>query len=239
MSAISTRSLSPTLTTSSTFAMRLPLPSLEMCTRPSRPGSSDTNAPKSVVLTTVPRNRSPTVGSCGLAMALIMSIAACAEGPSVAPTNTVPSSSMEICAPVCSVIELIILPLGPMTSPILSTGTLMVVTRGAYGLISSGASMASAITSRIVSRASLACASAPASTCDGIPSSLVSSCSAVTKSLVPAHLKSMSPNASSAPRMSVRVTKRRSRLRRPQLRCRRRPGPSRCRPPAPSAAHRR
>ena len=68
---------------------------------------------------------------------------------------------MEIWAPVSSVIELIILPLGPMTSPILSIGTLIVVTRGAYGLISSGSSIASAITSRIVSRASLACASAP------------------------------------------------------------------------------
>ena len=32
------------------------------------------------------------------------SIAACADGPSVAPTNTVPSSSMEMCAPVSSVI---------------------------------------------------------------------------------------------------------------------------------------
>ena len=97
-----------------------------------------------------------------------------------------------------------------MTSPILSIGTLIVVMRGAYGLISSGSSMASAITSRMVIRASLACASAPASTFDGMPSSLVSSCSAVTKSLVPATLKSMSPNASSAPRMSVSATKRRS-----------------------------
>ena len=47
-------------------------------------------------------------------------------------------------------IELIILPFGPMTSPILSTGTLIVVMRGAYGLISSGSSIASAITSRMV-----------------------------------------------------------------------------------------
>ena len=39
-----------------------------------------------------------------------------------------------------------------------------------------------------------------------MPSSLVSSWSAVTKSLVPATLKSMSPNASSAPRMSVSAT---------------------------------
>ncbi len=39
-----------------------------------------------------------------------------------------------------------------------------------------------------------------------MPSSLVSSCSAVTKDLVPATLKSMSPKASSAPRMSVSAT---------------------------------
>ena len=39
-----------------------------------------------------------------------------------------------------------------------------------------------------------------------MPSSLVSSCSAVTNSLVPATLKSMSPKASSAPRMSVSAT---------------------------------
>ena len=39
-----------------------------------------------------------------------------------------------------------------------------------------------------------------------MPSSLVSSCSAVTTCSVPATLKSMSPKASSAPRMSVSVT---------------------------------
>ena len=48
------------------------------------------------------------------------------------------------------------MPLGPMTSPILSTGILTVMIRGANWLISSGASMASAMTSRIVSRASRA-----------------------------------------------------------------------------------
>src|SRR3954469_10346052 len=65
--------------------------------------------------------------------------------------------------------------------------------------------MASPMTSRMVSRASLAWPSAAASTDDGMPSILVSSCSAVTNSAVPATLKSMSPNASSAPRMSVSV----------------------------------
>ncbi len=52
----------------------------------SRPGGNDTKA-KSVV-----RPRAfATVGGCGLAMALILSIAACAQWPSVAPTNAVPS----------------------------------------------------------------------------------------------------------------------------------------------------
>ena len=72
-------------------------------------------------------------------------------------------------------------------------GMRSVVTRGAYGLISSGASIASFITSRMNSRASRAWVSAWASTSDGMPSSLVSSCRAVTKSRVPATLKSMSP----------------------------------------------
>src|SRR5690606_204975 len=65
MSAISARILSPTLTTSSTLSIRLPLPSFEMCSRPSLPGSSETKAPNAAVLTTVPRYRSPTLGSCG------------------------------------------------------------------------------------------------------------------------------------------------------------------------------
>src|SRR5690625_7347369 len=49
----------------------------------------------------------------------------------ISPMNTVPSSSIEMSAPVSSWIWLIILPLGPMTSPILSTGTLTVMIRGA------------------------------------------------------------------------------------------------------------
>ena len=84
-----------------------------------------------MVLTTVPRNRSPTLGSCGLAIELMMSIAACTAMPSGPDTKIVPSSSIAMSEPVCSVIELIILPFGPITSPILSTGTLMVVIRGA------------------------------------------------------------------------------------------------------------
>ena len=66
--------------------------------------------------------------------------------------------------------------------------------------------MAPRMTSRIVIRAPRACFSAAARTEAGMPSSLVSSCSAVMTCSVPATLKSMSPNASSAPRMSVSVT---------------------------------
>src|SRR5699024_873219 len=141
----------------------------------------------------------------GLAMALTAERAASAEGPSVAPMYTVPSSSMVMSAPVSSWILLIIWPLGPMTAPILSTGTVTARTRGACGLISSGVSIASPSTPRIARRASWACDSAPVSTEAGRPSSLVSSWIAVTNSLVPATLKSMSPKASSAPRMSVRA----------------------------------
>ena len=113
---------------------------------------------------------------------------------------------MEISAPVSSWIALMVWPFGPITMPILSTGIFTVVTRGAYSDMLAGRSIAACITSRIVCRASCACCSAAASTSDGMPSSLVSSCSAVTNSGVPATLKSMSPNASSAPRMSVSVT---------------------------------
>src|SRR6266508_3351982 len=63
MSAICTSTLSPTLRTSSTRSTRLPLPTFEMCSRPSRPGSSETNAPNAAVFTTVPRNRSPTIAN--------------------------------------------------------------------------------------------------------------------------------------------------------------------------------
>src|SRR6185369_4505354 len=66
--------------------------------------------------------------------------------------------------------------------------------------------MAPRMTSRTVSLAARACFSAAARTEAGMPASLVSSCSAVTTCSVPATLKSMSPNASSAPRMSVSVT---------------------------------
>ena len=99
------------------------------------------------------------------------------------------------------------LPLGPMTSPILSIGISMETIFGALlATWSRGSAMAPAMTSRMVSRASLAWRSALASTSAGRPAILVSSWRAVTASAVPATLKSMSPKASSEPKMSVRVT---------------------------------
>ena len=140
-----------------------------------------------------------------MAIAFTAERAASAEAPSVAPISTVPSSSMVMSAPVSSWIWLIMAPLGPMTAPILSTGMRTEMIRGAVGAISSGASMAAFSTDRMCRRASRACVRAAASTEAGMPSSLVSSWIAVTNSAVPATLKSMSPNASSAPRMSVRA----------------------------------
>ena len=136
-----------------------------------------------------------------------MRAASSAPLPSVEPMNTVPSSSMLMSAPVIAMISLIFLPLGPITSPILSTGIWIVMIRGAKELTSPrGSGIVASITSRICIRASLACCSALASTSAGMPCTFMSSWIAVTNSSVPATLKSMSPSASSAPRMSVRVT---------------------------------
>ncbi len=109
-------------------------------------------------------------------------------------------------APVSAWMALMTLPFGPMISPILSAGISKLTIFGAFGETSlRGSGMALAMTSRIERRASFACSRAAARTSAGMPSILVSSWSAVTKSAVPATLKSMSPKASSAPRMSVSV----------------------------------
>ena len=58
-------------------------------------------------------------------------MAFCAEASSADATFTRPSSSTSIFTPVRSMMLRIILPPGPMTSRILSTGILMVMMRGA------------------------------------------------------------------------------------------------------------
>ncbi|CAB5071624.1 unannotated protein [freshwater metagenome] len=118
-----------------------------------------------------------------------------------------PSSSTAMSAPVSCWMVLMTLPLGPITSPTLSKGIVKDTIFGAVSAtVERGALSAAFMLSRIVIRASRACCKAADNTSAGIPSILVSSCKAVTQSTVPATLKSMSPNASSAPRMSVSAT---------------------------------
>ena len=110
-------------------------------------------------------------------------------------TRATPSlSSTLISVPVSAWSWLMTLPFGPITSPTLSEGISKVRILGAFSRTSSlGAARAVSITCNTFKRASFACCSALASTCAGMPSILVSSCRAVTYSLVPATLKSMSP----------------------------------------------
>ncbi len=108
--------------------------------------------------------------------------------------RTSPESSMSIWAPVSSVMRLMILPPGPMTSRILSGGMFMMKMRGAYGDISvRGADRAVAMMSRIVSRPRRARSRASRITWLEIPPILVSIWKAVIPSRVPVTLKSMSP----------------------------------------------
>ena len=117
-------------------------------------------------------------------MARIRSSAAATAARSVAAMATLAplsSSSTMISAPVSSWRALMTLPLGPMTSPILSVGISKLRILGAVSPTSErGPSMAPRITSRICILASRAWSRAPARTEAGMPSILVSSCNAVT-----------------------------------------------------------
>ena len=137
-----------------------------------------------------------------------MRMASWADAPSAAPTVTTPSAATSMVAPVASMMPRIVLPPGPMTEPILSTGMLTRVIRGALGLSSSlGAAMAESIWSRMKARPSFACARAWRNISCVMPATLMSICRAVTPSAVPATLKSISPKKSSTPWMSVRTWK--------------------------------
>ena len=94
----------------------------------------------------------------------------------------------------------------PISSPIFSGSIWIVEMRGAC-LESSvrGDSITFAISPRMNSRATLACASASRMISNVTPVILMSICSAVMPRSVPATLKSMSPRWSSTPAMSVRM----------------------------------
>ena len=119
---------------------------------------------------------------------------------------TSPLSSMLISAPVASWMPRIVLPLGPMTSPILSGLICIVKMRGAYFESSvRGPGSALAISLRMWSRPFRACSSASSMILRSSPSILMSIWIEVMPFSVPATLKSMSPRWSSEPRMSVRI----------------------------------
>src|SRR5207245_1297742 len=123
-----TRTWSPFFTTSSVRSVR-PCCNSEMCNSPSTPGRISTKAPNAVVLFTTPSYTLPTSGVW--IIAATMSRARSPPSPT-AEMVTMPLSSTLISAPVCSWMLRIVLPLGPIRSPILSTVIWIVMIRGAY-----------------------------------------------------------------------------------------------------------
>ena len=182
-----------------------------MCSSPSRPGRMFTNAPNLVMFTTLPG-----VHGADLRHRRVEDRARCGGGPPRPARRPSTRSSpcrrrrrrcTETSAPVSSVIALMTLPFGPITSPILSIGISKLTIFGARSRTSERGARRSRRAGPRAPRGeppSPGC-SAWARTSAGRPSIFVSSCRAVTNSAVPATLKSMSPNASSAPRMSVSV----------------------------------
>src|SRR6266576_513794 len=195
-----TRTWSPFFTTSSVRSVR-PCCSSEMWSRPSTPGRISMKAPNAVVLFTTPSYTLPTSGTW--TMPAMMSRARSPPSPT-AEMVTSPLSSTLISAPVCSWIDRMVLPLGPMMSPILSVGIWIVMMRGAYlDSCERGSGIARSMMSRMWTRACLARSSASAMILKSSPSILMSIWMEVRPSRVPATLKSMSPRLSSVPRMSV------------------------------------
>ena len=153
---------------------------------------------------TVPRYRAPI--STSRVRDSIQLIALRAFSPETAAISTVPSSSTLISVPVSSWIFRIMEPPLPMISRIFSGLILILVMRGAKSLIVSRAvGRTSSILSRIVIRAAWAFSSPCRMIASLMPVTLMSIWRAVIPSRVPVTLKSMSPNASSLPRMSVRT----------------------------------
>ena len=115
------------------------------------PGRISTNAPKSVMRWTFPRY---VLFSSGLAVSSsMMAIAFCAAVSSADATLTRPSSSTSIFTPVRSMMLRMVLPPGPITSRIFSTGIRIVTMRGAcVEMDSRGVAIVTPIFSRMWSR---------------------------------------------------------------------------------------
>ena len=109
-------------------------------------------------------------------------------------TKTVPSCSTSTCAPVASIMELIIFPPGPMTSRILSGFIFRLKILGASPESSArGLEIAFSITSIIFPLAAFASARTSFKISSVTPRIFTSIWTAVMPSEVPAVLKSMSP----------------------------------------------
>ena len=135
-----------------------------MCTRPSRPGTRFTNAPNVVVLTTVPVKCSPT-----LTGARVRDLVDHPAPPRPRPSPSRGADEHRSRRPGCrcrrrsgAMISLIRLPLGPITSPILSTGIWIVMIARRLGLTSVARHRDRRLHARrgSWSRASCACSSA-------------------------------------------------------------------------------
>ena len=88
--------------------------------------------------------------SGGSIINITISFASASESSSVEPNVSIPSSSISTLTPVSSSIFLIFLPLGPITSPILSFGNSTVSNLGALpDKLSAGSEIASSIISNM------------------------------------------------------------------------------------------
>mmetsp|Transcript_12740 Transcript_12740/g.53406 ORF Transcript_12740/g.53406 Transcript_12740/m.53406 type:complete len:299 (+) Transcript_12740:1166-2062(+) len=197
---------SPSLTTSLGLFTRVTSSSLTWH-KPSIPGRTSTKAPNSRTLVTrAPRYVLPTSGST-VRLSMIATAASMSH-PNPPFKTTFPSSLMSMVSIlVCSQMLLICSPPLPMTRPMYFLETVIVRIWGAYLLISPpGGGSAFSISPRMWIKPTRARSSAVRITGSVMPSTLMSSWNAVRPSASPAILKSMSPSASSLPRMSVRTT---------------------------------
>ena len=127
-------------------------------------------------------------------MPLIISIALLDASSLSDATETFPSSSTSIVAPVSWIIFFITLPPGPIKAPIFSLSIIIVVILGAYSDNSFlGAFIVSIILFRINSLAGFACFTIRLIRSMLMPSILRSICKAVTPESVPVSFRSISP----------------------------------------------
>mmetsp|Transcript_5865 Transcript_5865/g.23168 ORF Transcript_5865/g.23168 Transcript_5865/m.23168 type:complete len:223 (+) Transcript_5865:3080-3748(+) len=141
-------------------------------------------------------------------MPSIIRIAASRSASAPPVTNTISFSLLTsmFSAPVFSMMERMVSPPLPMTLPKYFSGTAMEAMRGAYLLVApAGAGSHFSISPRMCTSPFCASSSAVFMTSIVIPSTLISIWNAVIPSLSPATLKSMSPSASSEPKISVRT----------------------------------